>query len=130
MIDKINRQTIERVNKAIINTRAIAQSAKREHREEAKQRGEFIVSDLNMFRQYCQVNANMPFYSDTYTTFKRSEPTARTFLLTIENLKSLMMLLSVRARKAKQEEARQVMLLLQDIIAWARRNLQVGGNHA
>lgn len=130
MITTITQATVERCSNAIRNVRTVAANVKKQKRIQAVQRAEFLVSDIDLFRKYCQVNAGLPIARDLYTAFKHTTGTVRMFQLATQSLKDLQECLTVAGRKSYKEEIRQVELLLLDVIAYLEKITMKGVTHA
>jgi len=130
MIEELNEQTRERINKAIANIRLIATRVKRANLLDAGQRAEIVVNLLNEFRQHVNavisndqsVLANMP--------FRYNKETAERIVQALFQVDVVYSYLTIKSKKVYDQEHTQVYLLVENIHTYVTKATERGNNHA
>lgn len=130
MIEQYDQKLRERVNKAIVNIRYIASNAKRPKRQDAIQKGEDVVTILDLFRKYVAVNEGRAIPDDKACTFKHNKETFQAVDNAVLRAHEVYMLLTEPNRRKYKEEYRQVELLLSDLVTYLEAVLVTEPNHA
>jgi nucleoside-triphosphatase THEP1 len=130
VIEELNEQTRERINKAIANIRLIATRVKRLHILDAVGRAEVVVNLLNEFRQHVNaiitndqsVLANMP--------FRYNQGTAERIVQALFQTDVVYSFMTIKSKKVYDQEHMQVYLLLENIHAYVTKAIEKGNGHA
>lgn len=126
MIEKLDQQTKERVNKAIGNIRLIATRVKRVYVLDAAQRAEIVVNLLNEFRQYVNFNQQHKIIVFDIQVFRHDRETLARITQATFQADTIYSFLTRDKKKTYEQEYRQVWNLLENIHAYLLRIVEKG----
>jgi uncharacterized membrane protein len=130
MIEQLDQKTKERINKAIANIRLIATRVKRANVLDAVGRAEIVVNLLNEFRQHVNAVVDNDKITLSNMPFRYNKETAERIVQALFQADVVYSYLTVKSKKAYDQENTQVYLLLENIHAYVTGAMEKGNNHA
>lgn len=130
MIEELNQQTKERINKAIANIRLLATHVKRASILDASQRAETVVNLLNEFRQHVNAVVDNDKITIANMPFRYNDETAKRIVQALFQVDVVYSFMTAKSKKSYDQEHTQVYLLLENAHTYIVNAIEKGKNHA